>query len=160
GAQAGAFGWAGMGAAQDHFDGHEAIELEVPGLVDRAHAATTQDRQDFITRHLRKMTAGSRGGGLDVARFQGPVDPGGNLGHGLEGLDLTAYLLDQVGTILAQFLGRDALALLAEVVPAEQQFTNLFGTRHGEPASQNWAFMAPAILRASLREASGRRIAS
>jgi hypothetical protein len=29
----------GMGAGQDHFEGDQAIELHVPGLVNDAHAA-------------------------------------------------------------------------------------------------------------------------
>ncbi len=43
------FGERGIAAPlrRQNFDGHEAVELELPRLVDGAHAALTEQRKDF-----------------------------------------------------------------------------------------------------------------
>jgi hypothetical protein len=42
---------------QDHFQGDQTIELQVPRLVDDAHAAVTENAEQFIARNLRKNQA-------------------------------------------------------------------------------------------------------
>jgi hypothetical protein len=41
----------GMFSGQDHLEGHEAIELHLPGLVNHAHAAPAQNLQDVVARN-------------------------------------------------------------------------------------------------------------
>ena len=58
----------GVGAGQDHLERDEAIESDLAGLVDDAHAAPAQLAQDFITGNLNDGP-GRRGGAL-TRRFE------------------------------------------------------------------------------------------
>ena len=44
---------------QDHLEGDDAVELELAGLVDDAHAAAAQLAKDLIAGHLRRVAAGA-----------------------------------------------------------------------------------------------------
>ena len=48
-------------AGQDHLEGDEALEADLPGLVDDPHAAAAEDLQDLVARH------GGPGGALWAA---------------------------------------------------------------------------------------------
>jgi hypothetical protein len=48
GAEAGQFVGAGVGAGQDHLEGDQAVQAEVPGLVDDAHAAPAQFPEELV----------------------------------------------------------------------------------------------------------------
>ena len=63
--EAGQLGRAGVDARQHHLQGDHALEAEVPGLVDDAHAAAPQLPQDLVTRHRGQDPArpGGRGEG-------------------------------------------------------------------------------------------------
>ena len=57
---------AGISAAQDHFQGDDAVEADLPGLVNDAHAAAVQLLQDLVAGHgqahrWRRPGAGRRG---------------------------------------------------------------------------------------------------
>jgi len=41
-----------MAAGQDHLQGHDTVELDLPGLVDDPHSAATDDFQKFVARNL------------------------------------------------------------------------------------------------------------
>jgi len=41
-----------MSASQHHLECDDAVELEMPGLVNDAHAATAQHAQNLITWHM------------------------------------------------------------------------------------------------------------
>jgi hypothetical protein len=60
GAKAGQALRAGLGPGQHHLQRHGAIEAELPGLVDHAHAAASQLPQDLVARH-RRPVAGQPG---------------------------------------------------------------------------------------------------
>src|SRR5207248_2883617 len=45
---------AGVGPGEDHLQGHEPLELLLPGLVDDTHTAPAQLAKDFIARHGRR----------------------------------------------------------------------------------------------------------
>src|SRR5438477_374209 len=61
----------GVGAGQEHLEGDDAVELQVAGLVDDAHAAAPQLAEDLVARHGRQRPPG--GGG----RGEGLVAEGG-----------------------------------------------------------------------------------
>ena len=42
------------GAAEDHLQRHDAVEADLPGPVDDAHAAATEHAEDFVARHARQ----------------------------------------------------------------------------------------------------------
>src|SRR5262245_30892577 len=44
----------GVAAGEDHLQGHQAIELQMAGLVHHAHAAATEEFQDLIAGDLRQ----------------------------------------------------------------------------------------------------------
>jgi len=45
----------GLKTHKDHFERHQALERTVPGLVDNAHAPTSQFRDNLVTRHGREV---------------------------------------------------------------------------------------------------------
>ena len=51
---------AGLEPGQDHLQRHGAIETELPGLVNDAHAAAADFLDDFVTRHHRQLTPAGR----------------------------------------------------------------------------------------------------
>ena len=72
GAKAGQVLRAGLDPGQDHLQRHGAIETELPGLVDDAHAASSQLPQDLVARHGRPFAAHRRGPADDrVGRVAG-----------------------------------------------------------------------------------------
>ena len=66
GPEAGQLLGAGVVAGQDHLQGDDAVERELPGLVDDAHAAAAQLAQDFVAGH---KDGGPDSGGGQVARL-------------------------------------------------------------------------------------------
>ncbi len=60
GAEAGQFPFAGIFAGQDHLEGHQAVELALPGLVDDAHAAAAQLLQQFVVADVTDFRAQGR----------------------------------------------------------------------------------------------------
>ena len=44
---------AGVAAGQDHLEGDEAVEADLPGLVDDAHAAAAELAEDLVARQHR-----------------------------------------------------------------------------------------------------------
>ena len=67
-----------MRAAQDHLQGDDAVELDLPGLVDNAHSAAVQLAEDFVTRDGRLIRARRRGpeAGRNGQRRGTPQRPG------------------------------------------------------------------------------------
>ena len=59
---------AGVSAGQDHLQGDQALQLDVPGLVDHAHAAAAQLPQDLVTRHSSPHGRGHRNFRVDRHR--------------------------------------------------------------------------------------------
>ena len=49
----------GKAADEYHLKGHEAIQFQMAGLVDDAHAAAAQDPKHFITRNGRQLRRGA-----------------------------------------------------------------------------------------------------
>src|SRR5258706_15258887 len=47
--------------AEDHFQGDQAVELLVPGLVDLAHAATGDAREQLVVAKHARQRAGAAG---------------------------------------------------------------------------------------------------
>src|SRR5262249_9756368 len=48
-----------VGARQDHFEGHRALERTLPSLVDNTHASPPQLRDDLVTWYHWQFRAGS-----------------------------------------------------------------------------------------------------
>jgi len=67
GAEAGQVRRAGMAARQDHLQRDDAIQLEVPRLVDDTHAALAELAQDLVAGHLARRATAAR----DAGRRQG-----------------------------------------------------------------------------------------
>src|SRR6266478_4926608 len=63
---------AGVGAGQDHLEGDEALEAALPGLVDNAHSAAPQLRQQFVVSEGADLAAHGWG-----CRCGKDGDPGG-----------------------------------------------------------------------------------
>jgi hypothetical protein len=55
-AEAFQLGSAGVAARQDHLQGDDAIELEMPSLVNNAHAAAAQFGEHFVARHRSALS--------------------------------------------------------------------------------------------------------
>jgi hypothetical protein len=51
-----------LDARPHHLQGHDALEPEMPRLVDDAHAAVAEDAQDLVARYVRYRHAGARRG--------------------------------------------------------------------------------------------------
>jgi hypothetical protein len=80
----------GEAAAQKHLERHQAVQPDVPGLVDDAHAAPADLRQDFVIAHppgeriplgkqagRSRLAVGRQGGvGQAVERPGGLLAPG------------------------------------------------------------------------------------
>jgi hypothetical protein len=67
----------GVRAAEEHLERNGAVEAQVPGLVDDAHAAAAEDRLDLVTRDLRqgrlvRWVYGRLGGGREEGVEVGP----------------------------------------------------------------------------------------
>ncbi len=60
GAEAGYLPFAGVFAGQDHLQGHQTVELALPGLVDDAHAAAAQFVQQFVVADVTDFRAQRR----------------------------------------------------------------------------------------------------
>jgi hypothetical protein len=56
-AEAGQFQEVGFPRCEHHLEGDDAVEAEVAGLVDDAHAATAQLAQQLVTRDFRQPLA-------------------------------------------------------------------------------------------------------
>ena len=65
GAKAGQIAFGGEVPGQDHLKGHEPVEPVLAGLVNHTHAATAQDVEDVVARHVRQAN------GFRVLRRQG-----------------------------------------------------------------------------------------
>ena len=73
---------AGMGPGQDHLQGAGAVQADLPGLVDHAHAAAAQLAQDLVAVDRRegplpgsrRRFAGRLRDGQDVRGFTRPGD--------------------------------------------------------------------------------------
>ena len=63
----------GVDTGQDHLDGHQPVQALLPGLVDDAHAAAAEFRQDLVTLDDRDRDIGWINYGL---RWKGTVSPG------------------------------------------------------------------------------------
>jgi hypothetical protein len=50
-----------LGTGADHFEGHDSVQLDLPGLVDDAHAAVTDLLQNLVPSRCRRPRARSRG---------------------------------------------------------------------------------------------------
>ena len=72
GAEAVALVAPGMAAGQDHLESDEAVESELPRLVDDAHAAAADLLHDLVTGHGRQQERGRRWDG--DRRRRGDVD--------------------------------------------------------------------------------------
>src|SRR5207245_3180646 len=72
----------GRGAGQDHLERDDAIELEVPGLVNHPHAAAAEYAVDLVAGHRRNRVRQLHviDGQLDAL-----VRPRGGLGAGIVG---------------------------------------------------------------------------
>ena len=53
--------WRGEVAGQDHLEGHGAVEVLLPGLVDDAHAAAAELALDFVLAEVGKHRHGRTG---------------------------------------------------------------------------------------------------
>ena len=60
---------AGMGAGQDHLQGAGAVQADLPGLVDDAHAAAAQLAQDLVAGDGGDGAAGRLRGGAAIATW-------------------------------------------------------------------------------------------
>ena len=101
GAEAGQLLRAGIRAGQDHLQGDDAVQAELPRLVDDAHAAVAQHFQDLVAGDLRqrwrwRLRASRRRASADRTRLQ-------LLAAG----DARPQLRLQLRVVRAQFLGRD-----------------------------------------------------
>jgi hypothetical protein len=102
--------------AQDHLEGHQPLEVDLPGFINDAHAAPAQLRHDLVARHRGKGCAGPshpsiRSPALGVEDTRRPMQP----------VDAPLQLIDQLRTVRAQFLGRHLAALLAMMFPLHKQ---------------------------------------
>ena len=70
GAEAGHVPFAGVFTGQDHLQGHEAVELALPGLVDDAHTAAAQFLQQFVVADVTDFRAQRRADKRRLARGQ------------------------------------------------------------------------------------------
>jgi hypothetical protein len=82
----------GKFAGQHHFDGDSALEAQMPGLVDDAHAAAAQHGLNLMVLDFRQFGYRPHGGTL-TARVVGVREQGAQLGFNLSqplpgGLDL------------------------------------------------------------------------
>jgi hypothetical protein len=55
GAEAGAFAPVSESPAEKHFQSHDALKLQVPGLIDYTHATPTQLPEDRVARNRRQV---------------------------------------------------------------------------------------------------------
>jgi hypothetical protein len=146
GLEAGHFHPVGVHAGADHLEGDEALEADLPGLVDDAHAAAAQPTEDLVARHerqggpLRRQGAFCGGGVHRVvtvprrrcsrgnepgALLEEAIDPGQPLKAQAEGLQ-------QFGAVAAQFLGGRPATVRLGLLPAVEEYLQPFLFGHGD----------------------------
>jgi hypothetical protein len=120
---------AGVAAAQDHLEGDEALELQVPGLVYDSHAAAAQHPQDLVPGDGRRRGSPGRREHGRLARGRGlPVNPGNLPGRrrrnmeigpvlGLEGARQTAGSSALIGGVRALLARRGSLRVGHDTPP-------------------------------------------
>jgi hypothetical protein len=90
---------AGMGAREDHFQGHVALQRQMPRPIDHAHAAMAQDLVNFITGDLELRRGPRPGCCLSVPRGRQRSESVRHTADGFKSLNPTTYRLGQLGTI-------------------------------------------------------------
>jgi hypothetical protein len=93
-AEAGQVCLAGVCPRQDHLEGHDAVQLDLPGLVDDAHAAAAQLTQNLVA---RRRCPGWEGRGCPILRIECLPQLGGEVRPLCQGRDGTGGVdsLDQ-----------------------------------------------------------------
>ena len=83
---------AGVLAGQDHLQGDGAVESDLAGLVDDAHAAAAEFAQDLVARECRVVTQGGSRGCVAIRRHDkvGRRDVAGEIRRGPPGFGLGA----------------------------------------------------------------------
>ena len=133
----------GVGTLQDHLEGHDTVELQMPSLVNDAHAAAAQDTENLEARHnwqgrrrlLQRLWVGLfntnvvHGGGI-IGRpglvHDAESNHGGTLVIATRTLGRTGHDLERLGHALySRAIGEECLEFRGKIRVSQQPLVTI-----------------------------------